>query len=135
MTAFVATGKPKAAIERAAAEKQTKVDQGETVIVGVNKYQLAEEELIETLEVDNAAVRAGQIKRLAEVRAGRDEAACQAALSALTEGCASGGNVLELAVEAARHDATLGEISAAMEEIFGRHDATPKPVTGVYKSA
>ena len=135
MTAYVATGKPKAAIERAAAEKQTKIDQGETVIVGVNKYQLAEEEQIETLEVDNHAVRDGQIARLKEVRAGRDEAACQAALNALTEGCKSGGNVLDLAVEAARHDATLGEISLAMEEVFGRHDATPKPVSGVYKTA
>ncbi len=135
MTAYVATGAPKAAIERAAAEKQTGIDKGETVIVGVNKYQLAEEEQIDTLEVDNAAVRAGQIKRLAEVRNGRDEAACQAALQALTEGCTSGGNVLALAVEAARHDATLGEISAAMESVFGRHDATPKPVSGVYASA
>ncbi|MEL6528867.1 MAG: methylmalonyl-CoA mutase [Pseudomonadota bacterium] len=135
MTAYVDTGAPKAAIERAAAEKQTGIDKGETVIVGVNKYQLAEEQQIDTLEVDNAAVRQGQIARLAEVRAGRDEAACQAALKALTTGCTSGGNVLELAVEAARHDATLGEISAAMEEVFGRHDATPKPVSGVYKTA
>ncbi|WP_379550001.1 methylmalonyl-CoA mutase [Qipengyuania sp. DGS5-3] len=135
MTAYVATGKPKAAIERAAAEKQTGIDKGETVIVGVNKYRLAEEEQIETLEVDNHAVRTGQIARLAEVRKGRDEAACQTALKALTEGAAGDGNVLALAVEAARHDATLGEISSAMEEVFGRHDATPKPVTGVYKTA
>jgi methylmalonyl-CoA mutase len=135
MTAYVATGAPKAAIETAAAQKQTSVDKGETVIVGVNKYQLAEEEQIETLEVDNHAVRQGQIARLKEVRAGRDEAACQAALRALTEGSAGDGNVLELAVEAARHDATLGEISSAMEEVFGRHDATPKPVSGVYASA
>ncbi len=135
MTAYVDTGAPKAAIERAAAEKQTGIDKGETVIVGVNKYQLAEEQQIDTLEVDNAAVRQGQIARLAEVRAGRDEVACRRALKSLTEGCTSGGNVLELAVEAARHDATLGEISAAMEEVFGRHDATPKPVSGVYKTA
>ena len=162
MTAYVATGKPKAAIERAAAEKQTKIDQGETVIVGVNKYRLAEEQQIETLEVDNHAVRDGQIARLKKVRAGRDEAACQAALKALTEGCRAssraGGNlsqsgagsteapafarepdlstnVLALAVAAARYDATLGEISSAMEDVFGRHDATPKPVTGVYKTA
>ena len=135
MTAYVDTGAPKAAIERAAAEKQTGIDKGETVIVGVNKYQLAEEQQIETLEVDNAKVRAGQIARLADVRAARDEAACQAALKALTDGCTSGGNVLELAVEAARRDATLGEISAAMEAVFGRHDATPKPVSGVYKTA
>ncbi|MGB3470911.1 MAG: methylmalonyl-CoA mutase family protein, partial [Erythrobacter sp.] len=135
MTAYVDTGAPKAAIERAAAEKQTGVDKGETVIVGVNKYRLAEEAQIDTLDIDNAAVRKGQIARLAKVREGRDEAACRAALAALTEGCGGGGNVLELAVEAARHDATLGEISAAMEEVFGRHDATPKPVSGVYASA
>ncbi len=135
MTAYVDTGAPKAAIERAAAEKQTSIDKGETVIVGVNKYQLAEEQQIDTLDIDNAKVRAGQIERLKQVRAGRDEAACQAALTALSEGCTSGGNVLGLAVEAARHDATLGEISSAMEQVFGRHDATPKPVSGVYASA
>ena len=140
MTAYVDTGAPKAAIERAAAEKQTGIDKGETVIVGVNKYKLAKEQQIDTLEVDNAAVRKGQIARISDVRSKRDEAACQAALKALTEGCktnsqSGAGNVLELAVEAARHDATLGEISAAMEAVFGRHDATPKPVSGVYKTA
>lgn len=135
MTAYVATGAPKAAIERAAAEKQTKVDKGETVIVGVNKYRKETEDALETLEVDNQMVRTGQIARLAKVREGRDEAACREALAALTEGCSTGANVLALAVEAARHDATLGEISAAMEEVFGRHDATPAPVSGVYASA
>ncbi|NBB24705.1 methylmalonyl-CoA mutase [Porphyrobacter sp. SLTP] len=135
MTAYVATGAPKAAIERAAAEKQTKVDKGETVIVGVNKYRKDAEDALETLEVDNQMVRTGQIARLAKVREGRDEAACRAALVALTAGCASGENVLALAVAAARHDATLGEISSAMEEVFGRHDATPAPVSGVYASA
>ncbi|RNJ61642.1 MAG: methylmalonyl-CoA mutase [Porphyrobacter sp. IPPAS B-1204] len=135
MTAYVATGAPKAAIERAAAEKQTKVDKGETVIVGVNKYRKDAEDALETLEVDNQMVRTGQIARLAKVREGRDEAACRAALAALMAGCADGANVLALAVEAARHDATLGEISSAMEEVFGRHDATPAPVSGVYASA
>ncbi len=135
MTAYVATGAPKAAIERAAAEKQTKVDKGETVIVGVNKYRKDAEDALETLEVDNQMVRAGQIARLAKVREGRDEAACRAALTALTAGCADGANVLALAVDAARHDATLGEISSAMEEVFGRHGATPAPVSGVYASA
>ncbi len=135
MTAYVDTGAPKAAIERAAAQKQTSVDMGETVIVGVNKYRKDKEDPIETLDIDNAAVRKGQIERLKKVRANRDEAACQAALKALTAGCTSGGNVLELAVAAAREDATLGEISSAMEEVFGRHDATPKPVSGVYASA
>jgi methylmalonyl-CoA mutase len=135
MTAYVATGAPKAAIERAAAEKQTKVDKGETVIVGVNKYRKDAEDALETLEVDNQMVRSGQIARLAKVRETRDEAACRAALAALTAGCADGANVLALAIEAARHDATLGEISSAMEEVFGRHDATPAPVSGVYASA
>ncbi|MEQ5786902.1 methylmalonyl-CoA mutase [Erythrobacter sp. NFXS35] len=158
MTAYVATGAPKAAIERAAAEKQTGIDKGETVIVGVNKYRKDAEDPMDTLDIDNQKVRTGQIARLAKVREGRDEAACRAALAALTEGARvsprAGGdlgrpgapsteapafagdhNLLALAVEAARADATLGEISAAMEEVFGRHDATPAPVSGVYKSA
>ena len=135
MTAYVGTGAPKAEIERAAAEKQTNIDQGKTVIVGVNKYRKDEEDPIDTLDIDNAKVRKDQIARIERVRAGRNEEACRAALAALTEGCTSGGNVLELAVGAAREDATLGEISSAMEEVFGRHDATPKPVSGVYKSA
>ncbi|MEE4154401.1 MAG: methylmalonyl-CoA mutase [Erythrobacter sp.] len=135
MTAYVDSGAPKAAIERAAAEKQTRVDRGETVIVGVNKYRKDKEDPIETLDIDNAQVRKAQIARIEQVRSERDEAACRAALGALTEGCRSGGNVLALAVEAARYDATLGEISAAMEEAFGRHDATPKPVAGVYRTA
>ncbi|WP_379547207.1 methylmalonyl-CoA mutase [Qipengyuania sp. DSG2-2] len=135
MTAYVATGKPKAAIERAAAEKQASVDKGETVIVGVNKYRRESEDAMDTLDIDNHAVRKSQIVRLEKVRAGRDEAACQAALKALTKGTTEGGNLLALAVEAARHDATLGEISSAMEEVFGRHDATPKPVSGVYATA
>jgi methylmalonyl-CoA mutase len=135
MTAYVATGAPKAAIERAAAEKQTNVDRGETVIVGVNKYRREKEDEIDTLDIDNAKVRKGQIARIERVRAERDEDACRAALEALTEGCRSGGNTLALAVDAARQAATLGEISAAMEEVFGRHDATPSPVKGVYASA
>jgi len=167
MTAYVDTGAPKAAIERAAAQKQTGIDKGETVIVGVNKYRLAEEAQIETLDIDNHKVRTGQIERLQQVRASRDEAACQAALAALREAAAADPgassealstgldqngiplppsvleemarkgdtNLLARAVDAARHDATLGEISAAMEEVFGRHDATPKPVSGVYKTA
>ncbi len=135
MTAYVDSGAPKAAIERAAAEKQTSVDKGDTVIVGVNKYRKETEDPIETLDIDNAKVRKGQIARIEKVRSNRDEAACQAALKALTEGCSGDANVLGLAVEAARHDATLGEISAAMGDVFGRHDATPKPVSGVYKSA
>jgi len=178
MTAYVATGAPKAAIEQAAARKQASVDKGETVIVGVNKYRLAQEEHLDTLDIDNHAVRDAQIARLKRVREGRDEAACQAALRALQDGAKNpprhgegdhaqhgggapsegrsiggaplhpdadasrspspgggGSNLLALAVEAARRDATLGEISAAMEAAFGRYDTVPTPVKGVYSAA
>ncbi|WP_133365540.1 methylmalonyl-CoA mutase [Qipengyuania sediminis] len=135
MTRYVASGKPKAAIEEAAAAKQASVDKGETVIVGVNKYRLPEEAHLDTLEVDNHAVRESQIARLERVRAARDEAGCQAALTALENGARERENLLALAVEAARHDATLGEISAAMEAAFGRYDTVPAPVRGVYSAA
>ncbi|NTZ42059.1 methylmalonyl-CoA mutase [Altererythrobacter sp. SALINAS58] len=135
MTEYVASGKPKAAIESAAAAKQASVDRGETVIVGVNKYRRDKEDEIDTLDIDNHAVRQSQIARLEKVRQGRDESACRAALQALTEGAKSGGNVLQLAVEAARHDATLGEISSAMEDVFGRYDTMPTPVRGIYSQA
>ncbi|NMN05482.1 MULTISPECIES: methylmalonyl-CoA mutase [unclassified Novosphingobium] len=141
MAKAVAAGWPKAMIEEAAAARQARVDKGEDVIVGVNKYRLASEDRIETLEVDNHAVRAGQIARLAKVRATRDEAACQAALKTLTEAASAGSkpdlstNLLALAVEAARHRATLGEISDAMEAVFGRHGTTPTPVKGIYGAA
>ncbi len=135
MAQAVAAGWPKAMIETAAAARQARVDKGEDVIVGVNKYRLAQEDRIETLEVDNHAVRDAQIARLKATKAARDEAACQAALAALTEGAKGEGNLLELAVEAARHRATLGEISAAMEEVFDRYGTTPTPVKGVYGAA
>jgi len=132
MAKAVAAGWPKAMIEEAAAARQARVDRGEDVIVGVNKYRLASEDLLETLEVDNAAVREGQIARIQRVKAARDEAACQAALDALRDGAKAGGNLLELAVVAARARATLGEISAAMENVFGRYATQPTPVKGVY---
>ncbi|WCT77294.1 methylmalonyl-CoA mutase [Novosphingobium humi] len=135
MAKAVAAGWPKAMIEEAAAARQARVDRGEDVIVGVNKYRLATEDRIETLEVDNHVVREAQIARIKAVKAARDEAACQAALRAITEGAREGGNLLALAVEAARHRATLGEISAAMEEVFGRHGTVPTPVKGVYGAA
>ena len=136
MTEYVASGKPKAQIEEAAAAKQASVDKGETVIVGVNKYRLPEEAEIDTLDIDNHAVRQSQIARLKKVREGRDEFACKAALDALARGAAQReGNLLDLAVEAARHDATLGEISQAMEDAYGRYDTVPKPVRGVYSQA
>ncbi|WDF72826.1 methylmalonyl-CoA mutase [Novosphingobium sp. KACC 22771] len=135
MAKAVAAGWPKAMIEEAAAARQARVDKGEDVIVGVNKYRLATEDRIETLDIDNHVVREAQIARIKAVKAARDEAACQAALRAITEGAREGGNLLALAVEAARHRATLGEISSAMEEVFGRHGTVPTPVKGVYGSA
>ena len=136
MTEYVASGKPKAQIEEAAAAKQASVDRGETVIVGVNKYRRDKEDEIDTLDIDNHKVRQSQIARLEEVRAKRDDFACRAALDALARGAAQReGNLLALAVEAARHDATLGEISQAMEDAYGRYDTIPKPVRGVYAAA
>jgi methylmalonyl-CoA mutase len=173
MTKAVASGMPKRLIEEAAAARQARVDKGEDVIVGVNKYKLGTEDQLDTLEVDNDLVRQGQIARLAKMRANRDEAACQAALAALTTGCgnqnpprarlgegdhpqdgggappsavpaatspsqARGGfenNLLALAVNAARARASLGEISDAMEAVFGRYNTTPTPVKGIYGSA
>ncbi len=135
MTAAVATGMPKRLIEEAAAARQARVDRGEDVIVGVNKYRLEQEEHLDTLEVDNHAVRDAQIARLKRVREGRDEAACRAALAALSEGAKGRGNLLALAIEAARARATLGEISDAMEVAFGRYGTQPVPVTGVYGPA
>ena len=134
MAKAVAAGWPKAMIEEAAAGRQARVDKGDDVIVGVNKYRLASEDKLDTLEVDNMAVREGQIARLKWVRENRDETKCRAALNALTEGAKTGGNLLELAVEAARHRATLGEISDAMEIVFGRHGTFPTPVRGVYSA-
>jgi methylmalonyl-CoA mutase len=135
MAKAVAAGWPKAMIEEASAAKAARIDRVEEVIVGVNKYKLAQEDPIDILDVDNVAVRESQIARIAKVKAGRDEAACQAALDALREGARGTANLLELAVEAARHRATLGEISAAMEDVFGRYGTNPTPVKGVYGGA
>ncbi|BCA63039.1 methylmalonyl-CoA mutase [Sphingomonas sp. HMP9] len=135
MAKAVAAGWPKAMIEEAAAGRQARVDRGEDVIVGVNKYKLAEQDAIEILDVDNVAVRAGQIERIARVKAARDEAACRATLDALREGAKGSGNLLALAVDCARARATLGEISSAMEDVFGRYGTQPTPVSGVYGGA
>jgi methylmalonyl-CoA mutase len=136
MAKAVAAGWPKAMIETAAAARQARVDRGDDVIVGVNKYRLKDEDLLETLEVDNAKVREGQIARIKKTKAERDEATCQAALAALRDGAAKPSsienNLLALAVEAARARATLGEISSAMEESFDRYGTQPTPVKGVY---
>lgn len=138
MAKAVAAGWPKAMIETAAAARQARVDRGDDVIVGVNKYRLANEDLLETLEVDNAKVREAQIARINKVKAERDEAVCQAALKALREGAAAPAsienNLLALAVDAARARATLGEISSAMEESFQRYVTQPTPVKGVYSA-
>jgi len=135
MTKAVAEGMPKRRIEEASAARAARVDRGEDVIVGVNRYRLAEEPPIEFLEVDNARVRTGQIARIEQVRAGRDEAAARAALDALRDGAASDANLLQLSVEAARARCTLGEISSAMEDVFGRYDTVPEPVSGIYGGA
>ena len=172
MTKAVAEGLPKRRIEEAAAARQAKVDTGETVIVGVNRYRLPEEAEVDILEVDNAKVRSGQIARIEQVRASRDDARVRAALDALEEGARSpprngegdqaqfggggvpggdpppsaaeaaatspsrgGSNLLALAVECARARATLGEISEALERVFGRYGTTPEPVRGIYGGA
>ena len=135
MTEYVATGLPKRMIEESAAIKQARVDRGEDGIVGVNKYALDEHSPIETLDIDNHAVRASQVARIEAVRSARDEAAVKAGLAALRQGAAGDANLLALAVECARADATLGEISAALEAVFGRHDTVPRPVKGIYSKA
>ncbi len=135
MTKAVEAGLPKLKIEEAAALKQARIDRGEEVVVGVNKYKLAKEDAIDFLDVDNAKVREAQIARLNKVKASRDNAKTKAALQALSEGAKGGGNLLALAIDAARARATLGEISNAMEQVFGRHKAEIKSVSGVYGSA
>ncbi len=135
MAKAIEDGLPKLRIEEAAARKQARIDGGKDKIVGVNVLRLAEEEPIDILEVDNAAVREAQVRRLEKVRAERDEAAAQRALDALRQCAESGeGNLLAAAVEAARHRATLGEISYAMERSFGRFTPQTKAVSGVYRS-
>lgn len=136
MTKAIEQGGPKMAIETAAARRQTRVDKGDDVIVGVNQYRLDDEPPLDILQIDNAAVRAAQIKRLKAVKASRDKAAVTEALSAITKAAQSGqGNLLALAVEAARARATLGEISDAMEEAFGRHKPVTRVIKGVYSAA
>ena len=135
MANAVAAGWPKAMIEEASAARAARVDRHEDVIVGVNKYPLAEQDALSILDVDNHAVRAGQIARIQQVKSSRDDAACRKALDALRKGAEGKGNLLALAVEAARARATLGEISQALEDVFGRYGTTPTPVSGVYGGA
>ncbi len=135
MTKAVEAGIPKLRIEEAAARRQARVDKGEDVIVGVNKFQLENEAPVEVLDIDNIAVREQQIARLNKTKATRDPAKVKAALDALTEGAKGNGNLLTLAVEAARARASVGEISDAMEKVFGRHRAEIRSIFGVYGGA
>ena len=136
MTKAVDSGWAKLKIEAAAAEKQARIDSGKDVIVGVNKYKLAKEDPVEILEVDNVKVRDGQIARLKAIKAKRDNAAVQAALAALTAAAESGeGNLLDLSIKAIRLRATVGEVSDALEKVYGRHRADTQKVTGVYAAA
>ncbi len=135
MAKAVESGIPKMRIEEAAARAQAKIDSGVQTIVGTNKYRLEKEDPLETLEVDNSAVRESQIKRLAELRSGRNEQECKSALDAITKCVQTGeGNLLELAVEAAAKRASLGEISYACEKIVGRYKAVIRTISGVYSS-
>ena len=136
MTKAVAAGLPKLRIEEAAARKQARVDRGEEVVVGVNKYKRDVEDEIDVLDIDNDKVREGQIARLKKTRDNRDQAACDAALAALTDAAQSGkGNLLALAVDASRARATVGEISDALESEFTRYRAEVKSISGVYGAA
>jgi methylmalonyl-CoA mutase len=135
MTKAVASGMPKLRIEESAARRQAAVDRGDEVIVGVNKYQPADPDHVDVLSIDNSDVRRQQIARLERVRATRDAAACEDALRRLTEGAAGDGNLLALCIDAARARATVGEMSDAMEQVFGRHKAEIRSIQGVYGSA
>jgi len=135
MAAAIETGLPKLRIEEAAARKQARIDSGKDIIVGVNRYQTDEESELELLEVDNSVVRVQQVERLKHLRANRDQAKVQAALDAIAKAAVDqSGNLLELAIVAARERASLGEISDAMESVFGRFKAQTQSISGVYSS-
>ncbi|HLB07843.1 MAG TPA: methylmalonyl-CoA mutase [Alphaproteobacteria bacterium] len=135
MTKAIESGMPKLKIEEAAARRQARIERGEEVVVGVNKYPAASADVPEILSIDNAAVRERQIERLKRVRASRDETRCRTALEALTEGARGTANLLALCVEAARARASVGEMSDAMEKVFTRHRAVIRSISGVYGSA
>ncbi len=135
MAKAISTGLPKMRIEEAAARRQARIDSGKETILGVNKFRLDQEDPIEILDVDNAAVREAQLARLKELRASRDEGKTRTALSAIEDAAKNGsGNLLDLAVQAARARASLGEISIAMEKTFGRHQAVIRSISGVYSA-
>ncbi|MEP3628436.1 MAG: methylmalonyl-CoA mutase [Hyphomicrobiales bacterium] len=135
MAKAIEAGIPKQRIEEAAARTQARIDTGAQTIVGVNKYLTDDEKPIDVLKVDNAEVRAGQIAKLEKLRAERDEAACQTALKALSNGAAGDANLLDLCIKAARAHASVGEMSDAMESAFTRHKAVTKAISGVYRNA
>ncbi len=135
MTKAIEAGLPKLRIEEAAARTQARIDSGQQTIVGINKYRLDQEDSIEVLKVENTAVREAQIGRLRELRSERDERVLRTKLEALTKSAETGdGNLLELAIDAARHRATVGEISEALEKVYGRYQATIRSIEGVYRS-
>ncbi|GAB4225752.1 MAG: methylmalonyl-CoA mutase [Kiloniellaceae bacterium] len=136
MTKAVASGMPKLRIEESAARRQARIDRGEEVVVGVNKYRSEQDDPVEILDIDNTSVREQQVKRLERIRAGRDDAAVTSALDALTQAARDdSGNLLDLAVKATRVRATVGEISDALEKVYTRHRAIIRSVTGIYGSA
>ena len=135
MAKAIESGMPKLRIEEAAARRQARIDRGEEVIVGVNKYQIEDEELVELLDIDNHAVRDAQLTRLASLRASRDEVEVKRSLEQLAEAARGSGNLLEHVVAAMRCRATLGEVSSALEDVFGRFNAVARVVSGVYGGA
>ena len=135
MTRAIEAGMPKLRIEESAARRQARVDRGEETVVGVNRYRADAPDEVDVRDIDDGAVREAQIERLKAVRAGRDATACRVALEALKEGARGDGDLLELAVEAARARATVGEISDALEAVFTRHRAAPRSISGVYGAA
>ena len=135
MTKAIASGMPKLRIEESAAKRQARIDRGEEVVVGVNKYTVENPGTVDVLDIDNTAVREQQVALLTRIRAERDQDACDAALAALTEAARGNDNLLAACVAAARARATVGEMSDAMEEVFGRHQAQTRTISGVYGAA
>ncbi len=135
MTRAIESGMPKLRIEEAAAKKQARIDRGDEAVVGVNKYTVENPEMVDVLDIDNTAVREAQIERLQRVRDERDSAAWETAIQALRDAAAGDGNLLQACVDAARARATVGEMSDAMETVFGRHKAETRTISGVYGAA
>ena len=135
MTKAVEAGMPKLRIEEAAARRQARIDRGEEVIVGVNKYRSARRPAVDILDIDNSKVRATQLARLAQIKAGRDPVKLEASLAALGQAATGDGNLLALSVDAMRARATVGEVSSALEKVFTRHRATTRTIAGVYGAA